>query len=106
MERETWERLRRRLRSLRDRRPPRAQFTNHSIVETFLWAAFNDRPVCWACEPRKRRQVARLRVAIERGFGWLAGVGGDALPPWVRTLPRVRRWLLAKVAILVARRDR
>lgn len=53
---------------------------------------------------RKKRQAARLRSCIERGFGWLTGLGGGHLPPWVRTLPRVRRWILAKLVILDAAR--
>lgn len=52
---------------------------------------------------RKRRQVARLRTSVERYFGWLTGIGGGHLPPWVRTLPRVRLWILAKIAIHAAR---
>lgn len=51
---------------------------------------------------RKRRQVSRLRSAVERYFGWLTAAGGGQLPPWVRTLPRVRRWVIAKVAIHAA----
>lgn len=52
---------------------------------------------------RKRAQVSRLRSAIERCFGWITAAGGGYLPPWVRTLPRVRRWILAKLAIHTAR---
>ena len=41
------------------------------------------------------------RTAIERVFSRLAGsvVGLDHLPGWVRTLPRVRRWVDAKMLI-------
>lgn len=53
----------------------------------------------------KRRQVARLRTVVERVFGWLTGLGGGHLPPWIRTLPRVRRWILAKLAILDVARN-
>lgn len=49
---------------------------------------------------RKRRQVARLRGTIERTFGWLTMLGGGSPPPWARTLHRVRRWVMAKLAIL------
>lgn len=52
---------------------------------------------------RKRRQVARLRTSVERYFGWLTGIGGGHLPPWVRTLHRVRLWILAKIALHAAR---
>ena len=45
------------------------------------------------------------RRAVERFFGQLSAFGGGLapLPAWVRTLPRVRRWITAKVAIYQAR---
>jgi hypothetical protein len=55
-------------------------------------------------DPRKRRQAARLRSVVERCFAWLTALGGGHLPVWVRTLPRVRQWILAKLAILAASR--
>jgi len=55
-------------------------------------------------DARKRRQASRLRSVVERCFAWLTAVGGGHLPVWVRTLPRVRRWILAKLAILNASR--
>ena len=54
---------------------------------------------------RKRRQASRLRGSVERFFGWLTGIGGGSPPAWVRTLPRVRRWVIAKLAILHALRE-
>lgn len=41
------------------------------------------------------------RRAVERYFGQLSAFGGGLapLPAWVRTLPRVRLWITAKVAI-------
>jgi len=53
-------------------------------------------------DDRKRRQASRLRSVIERTFGWLTMRGGGTPPPWARTLPRVRRWVMAKLAILHA----
>lgn len=53
-------------------------------------------------DERKRRQASRLRSTIERAFGWLTMLGGGTPPPWARTLPRVRRWVMAKLAILHA----
>lgn len=53
-------------------------------------------------DERKRRQASRLRSTIERTFGWLTMLGGGTPPPWARTLPRVRRWVMAKLAILHA----
>jgi hypothetical protein len=44
------------------------------------------------------RALYRGRAGIERQFGWLTTFGGGLapLPAWVRRLPRVRRWVLAK----------
>lgn len=53
-------------------------------------------------DERKRRQASRLRSIVERYFGWLTAIGGGHLPPWVRGLPRVRVWIIAKMAILHA----
>lgn len=50
--------------------------------------------------------VLRARDTIERVFGVLcctAGGLGTALPPWVRTLDRVRRWVGAKIVLYNAR---
>lgn len=65
--------------------------------------------------PARLRAIARMegpgspwtdallgsRAAIERFYGTLACAhyGLDRLPPWVRTLPRVRRWVQAKLII-------
>lgn len=44
------------------------------------------------------------RAAIEHFFGGLSSAGGlYALPPWTRTLGRVRVWVYAKVALNAAR---
>ena len=47
----------------------------------------------------------RRRNAIERFFGQLSAFGGGLapLPPWVRRLERVERWIIAKVIIYHAR---
>ena len=50
--------------------------------------------------------VLRARDTVERSFGVLActaGGLGTALPPWVRTLGRVRRWVGAKLILYNAR---
>jgi Transposase DDE domain len=45
--------------------------------------------------------VLGSRGGVERYFGTLACAyyGLDRLPPWVRTLPRVRRWVQAKIIL-------
>jgi len=47
----------------------------------------------------------RTRVTAERTFAHLSAYGGGLapLPAWVRTLPRVRRWIGAKLIIYHAR---
>lgn len=51
------------------------------------------------------RIVQRERGTIERGFAHLCNYGGGltSLPPFVRRLPRVRRWVGAKITLLHAR---
>jgi hypothetical protein len=50
--------------------------------------------------------VYRDRLAVERCFAQQSSFGGGLgpLPPWVRTLPRVRRWVGTKLIIYHARR--
>ena len=51
------------------------------------------------------RVLLDLRDQIERIFSALTGFGGGltTLPPWVRRLDRVTRWVTAKIAIYHAR---
>lgn len=47
----------------------------------------------------------KIRTAIERHFSAMSSFGGGLapLPPWVRTLSRVTRWVAAKLVIYHAR---
>jgi hypothetical protein len=56
-------------------------------------------------DPRFGRSLYALRGSIERRFGRLTNFGGGLapLPNWVRTLPRVRLWVAAKLLIAAAR---
>ena len=49
--------------------------------------------------------VYRQRLGVERIFAHQSAFGGGLgpLPPWVRTLPRVRRWIGTKLIIYHAR---
>ena len=51
------------------------------------------------------KPVFKERTAIERCFGNQSSFGGGLapLPAWVRTLPRVQRWVLGKLIIYHAR---
>lgn len=51
--------------------------------------------------------VYRDRLAVERCFAHQSAFGGGLgpLPPWVRTLPRVRRWVGTKLIIYHARKE-
>lgn len=46
-------------------------------------------------------QLLKNRNELERWFGWIVSSGGGlaCLPAWVRTYPRVRRWVGAKLAL-------
>jgi len=61
--------------------------------------------MCWDRFPARCGTVLRLRDQIERIFAALTGFGGGltTLPPWVRRLDRVTRWVMAKIAIYHAR---
>jgi DDE family transposase len=52
----------------------------------------------WRTAPR---EFATVRTQVERIFSQQSSFGGGLapLPPWVRTLPRVRRWVDAKLTI-------
>jgi hypothetical protein len=54
------------------------------------------------------RELLEERTRIERYFGRLTSFGGGLthLPPWVRTHPRVRRWVQAKLVLQLLRRRR
>lgn len=54
------------------------------------------------------RDLYHDRKAIERSFGGLVSFGGglQSLPPWVRTLPRVTRFIHAKLLINACRLSR
>lgn len=56
-------------------------------------------------DPSTAAQFKARRATIERFFGVMATVGGGlhALPAWARRIRRVRPWVGAKLALLVAR---
>ncbi len=56
-------------------------------------------------DPVAAKEHRRARVKIERCFGNLTSFGGglSPLPAWVRTLHRVRLWVLAKLIFNAAR---
>lgn len=58
-------------------------------------------------DPEIAARQRRTRVPVEHYFaGLVSGARLDALPPWVRTLPRVRVWVAAKIALNAARWSR
>ena len=59
----------------------------------------------WREHPHLARFVLKERTAIERVFSALTSCGGGLgpLPAWVRTLPRVRPWVGAKIILYHAR---
>jgi hypothetical protein len=59
----------------------------------------------WERHPTLAWFVLEQRLEIERTFGVLCSFAGglNGLPPWVRGLPRVRRWVGAKIILYHAR---
>jgi hypothetical protein len=60
----------------------------------------------WEHQPHRIKFLLKSRDTIERVFGVLtctAGGLGTALPPWVRTHARVRRWVGVKIILYNAR---
>lgn len=68
--------------------------------------------VLWARQPDAMERLLHERKRIERAFANLgnAGDGFKGLPPWVRGLEKVRRWVTVKIifyhARLIARREK
>jgi hypothetical protein len=60
----------------------------------------------WSRHPHLSARAYGLRGAIERVFANLTNFAGGlrGLPPWVRTLPRVQRFVAAKLITYQARR--
>jgi hypothetical protein len=59
----------------------------------------------WQRHPADCKRTLATRYQIERIFGALTCVGGglNPLPAWVRRLPRVQRWVTAKIILYHAR---
>ena len=59
----------------------------------------------WEDYPDLCAKTLKTRIEVERVFAALTSFGGGLapLPSWVRRLPRVRRWVTAKIAIYHAR---
>jgi hypothetical protein len=59
----------------------------------------------WNATPRQCERALEVRDGVERVFARLGNFGGGLgpLPAWARRLPRVRRWVDAKIAIYHAR---
>lgn len=54
-------------------------------------------------DPAFARWQRARRSAVEHYFAGLTAAGLHALPPWIRTLPRVRVWVAAKLTLNAAR---
>ena len=59
----------------------------------------------WKYFAKQCRELLKIRYEIERIFSAVTCFGGglNPLPAWVRTLPRVRRWVCAKLIFYHAR---
>jgi hypothetical protein len=79
---------------------------HHPVTLRQMGPARRELVAAWEDFPGLLELVLRGRDEIERVFGVLcctAGGLGTALPPWVRTLDRVRRWVGAKIVLYNAR---
>ena len=85
---------------------------HHPVTLRQMGAARRQAVETWKQHPDLCRFVLSQRDRIERTFSALTCYGGGlaALPAWVRTLERVRRWVGAKIILyhlrLRARLDR
>lgn len=59
----------------------------------------------WQCFAKQCKELLKLRYEIERIFSAITCFGGglNPLPAWVRRLPRVERWVSAKLIFYHAR---
>lgn len=71
----------------------------------YMSAARRHLLAAWDADPDACRRQLRPRGCIERAFANLSNFGGGLthLPPWARTLPRVRLWVMAKLIVYHAR---
>jgi hypothetical protein len=79
---------------------------HHPVTLRQMGPARRELVAAWQRCPGLLRLGLKARDTIERVFGVLcctAGGLGTALPPWVRTLARVTRWVGAKVVLYNAR---
>lgn len=78
---------------------------HHPVTLRQMGAARRQAVQTWKQHPDLCEFVLHERDAIERTFSALTCYGGGLgpLPAWVRTLPRVRRWVGVKIALYHAR---
>jgi hypothetical protein len=79
---------------------------HHPVTLRQMGASRRELVAAWKHCPALLELALRARDNIERAFGVLcctAGGLGTALPSWVRTLDRVRRWVGVKVILYNAR---
>ncbi len=71
----------------------------------YMSAARRRALAAWDADPDACHQQLQTRGCIERAFANLSNFGGGLthLPPWVRTIDRVRLWVMAKLAVYHAR---
>lgn len=78
---------------------------HHPVTWRQMGATRRELVRCWDERPGLTRLVLKARDTIERVFGVLTCTAGGLapLPAWVRTLPRVRRWVGVKIILYNAR---
>lgn len=84
--------------------PPRG-FAEHPVTRRQMGAVRRESLAVWQDHEPLADMVYRHRIHVEGGFGNLCGTAGGLthLPPWVRGLPRVTRWVGGKIILYHAR---
>ena len=78
---------------------------HHPVTLRQMGQARRELVALWAAAPGLCKHLLHHRNTVERGFSTLTCHGGGlaALPAWVRTIGRVRRWVGAKIILYHAR---
>jgi hypothetical protein len=78
---------------------------HHAVTLRQMGEARRQLVALWQAKPDLCEHVLHHRNDVERGFSTLTCHGGGlaALPAWVRTIGRVRRWVGAKIILYHAR---
>jgi len=80
-------------------------YSKHPVTRRQMGPVRREAIAVWERRPHLAHYVYKGRIAVEGVFSNLTSFAGGLgpLPAWVRTLPRVRRWVGAKIILYHAR---